>query len=52
MQIYLRCCTLYGFDQQRAFEAKYIAGNFISSLEHQKYDKKNVKYRNNVQVKS
>lgn len=52
MQIYLEGCYLYGFDQQKAFKARYMASNPSVSLDIGKHDKNNVEYGNNVTTKS
>lgn len=51
MQIYLRGCCLYDLDWQKAFGAKYLAGNPLASQEYRKYNKNNVEYKGNVIIK-
>lgn len=43
---------IYGFDRQRVFRARYIAGNNRSSQEYKKYDEINMGYGNTLLAKS
>lgn len=52
MQIYLKNSCLYGFDQQKTFEARYRAGNILASQKHKKHDENNMEYRGNIATKS
>lgn len=52
MQIYLKDYILNSFNWQKAFEAKYMAKNFVISQEHKKYDKSNMKHKNDTSVKN
>lgn len=52
MQIYLEDSCLYDFNQQKAFEARYMAKNPLASHKHKKYDANNVKYRGIMATKS
>ena len=52
MQIYIKGCYLYGFDKQKVFRARYIAGNPSISQEYRKYDGNNVELGNNATIKS
>ena len=52
MQIYLGGCSLYGFDRQKVFGARYKARKLLASREHGKYDENNVEHRGNLTTKS
>ena len=52
MQIYLEGYSLYCFDWQKAFGARYITGNLSASLEHGKYDDNDVEHGGNAMTKS
>lgn len=38
----MRSNFIYGFDRQRMFKARYMAGNNKLSQEHKRYNKKNM----------
>lgn len=52
MQIYCGGCCLYGFDQQKAFEARYMAKNFLASQEYGKHNENNMEHKHNITTKS
>lgn len=43
---------IYGFDRERVFKTRYIAGNNRSSQEYKKYDEMNMGYGNTLLAKS
>lgn len=43
---------LYRLNQQKAFGARYIARNFPISQKYQKYNKNNIKYKDNTLIKN
>ena len=51
MQTYLGGYSLYDFNRQKAFSAKYMAENSLVSQKHQKHDGSNVKHRGNLSGK-
>lgn len=52
MQIYFGDYNLYSFNQQRAFEAKYMTKNFLINQKNQNHNENNIKYRSNALVKN
>lgn len=52
MQIYLEGCCLYGFNQQKAFGARYMAGNLSISRDYRKNNENDIKYNDNMVIKS
>lgn len=52
MQISLGGCCIYDFDQQRAFEARYIAKNLLASWKHRKHNKNNKEHGDNTMEKN
>ena len=51
LQIYLEGWCLYGFDRQRVFGIRYMAGNLSASREHVKHDENNVEHGGNTVTK-
>ena len=51
MQIYLEDCAFYGFNQQKAFRARYMVRNLEASRKHQKHDESNVEHKGNALTK-
>lgn len=50
--MYLERWCIYGFDEQKIFEARYMAGNLLTCRMHRKYNKKNVELEGNTVKKS
>lgn len=51
-QVLIKNNFIYGFDRQRVFRARYIAGNNRLSQEHKEYDEMNMGYKNTLLAKS
>lgn len=52
MWIYLGGSCIYGFEWQRAFETRYISGNFLENQKLGKYDQNKIDQGGNIVMKS